>query len=59
MATSCGKVREILFFFKVKEFCKMVREILNSKKVKEKSGIFLILAHNCFALADILSILSD
>ena len=31
---------------KVREFCEMVREILNTKKVREKSGKFLILAQN-------------
>ena len=29
---------------KVREFCKLVREILNMKKVREKSGNFIILA---------------
>ena len=37
----------------------MVREILNTKKVKEKSGNFLILVQNCLAVAGILSILSE
>ena len=32
---------------KVREFCKMVREILNTKKVREKSGKFLILTQTC------------
>ena len=31
---------------KVREFCKLVREILNTKKVSEKSGNFIILAQN-------------
>ena len=31
---------------KVREFCKLVREILNTKKVREKSGNFIILAQN-------------
>ena len=30
--TGQGKVREIWFFFKVREFCKMVREIRKSNK---------------------------
>ena len=37
----------------------MVREILNTKKVREKSGNFLIIAQNILAVAGILSILSD
>ena len=37
----------------------MVREILNTKKVREKSGNFLILAPNCLAMAGILSILRN
>ena len=31
---------------KVREFCKLVREILNTKKVREKSGNSIILAQN-------------
>ena len=31
---------------KVREFCKLVREILNTKKVMEKSGNFIILGQN-------------
>ena len=31
---------------KVREFCKLVREILNTKKVRERSGNFIILAQN-------------
>ena len=31
---------------KVREFCKLVRELLNTKKVREKSGNFKILAQN-------------
>ena len=31
---------------KVREFCKLVREILNTKEVREKSGNFIILAQN-------------
>ena len=49
VATGQGKVREIWFFFKVREkseFRKLVREILNTKKVREKSGNFKILAQN-------------
>ena len=50
-------VREILFFFKVKdkvrEFCKIVREILNTKKVWGKSRNFQILAQNCSAVGGI------
>ena len=50
VATGQGKVREIWFFFqgqgKVREFCKLVREILNTKKVREKSGNFKILVQN-------------
>ena len=45
------KSREKFIFLqgqgKVREFCKMVREILNTKKVRDKSGNFLILAQNC------------
>ena len=37
VATGQGKVREI---------CKLVREILNTKNVREKSGNFIILAQN-------------
>ena len=33
---------------KVREFCKLVREILNTKKVREKSGNFIILAQNMY-----------
>ena len=53
MATS-GKSLGIFIFVqgqgKVREFCKMVREILNTKKVMEKLGNFLILAQNCLVL---------
>ena len=31
---------------KVREFCKLVREILNTKKCREKSGNFIILVQN-------------
>ena len=31
---------------KVREFCKLVRQILNTKKVREKSGNFIILAQS-------------
>ena len=45
-----GKSQGNLIFFqgqgKVREFCKLVREILNTKKVREKSGNFIILAQN-------------
>ena len=41
--TRQGKVREICFFFKVREFCKMVREIRKSSKVRENSGNFKIM----------------
>ena len=35
---------------KVREFCKLVRKLLNTKKVREKSGDFKILAQNmCFS----------
>ena len=37
----------------------MAREILNTKRVMEKSENFHVLAENCLALVDILSILSD
>ena len=63
VAIGQGKVREILFFFKVgeklRELCKMVKEILNTKKVMEKSWNFPIFIQNCLAVSDILSILSD
>ena len=40
--------------------CKMVTwAILNTKKVREKSRNFLILAKNCLAVAGNLSILND
>ena len=42
-----GKSQENLVFLqgqgKVREFCKMVREIRNSSKVREKSGNFKIM----------------
>ena len=41
---------------KVREFCKLVRGILNTKKVREKSGNFIIWAKNIWVLAGILSI---
>ena len=45
-----GKSQGNLIFLqgqgKVREFCKLVREILNTKKVREKSGNFIILAQN-------------
>ena len=40
MATGQGKVGEIWFFFKVREFCKLVREILNTNQVGGKSREF-------------------
>ena len=49
VAIGQGKVREILFFFKVREksgnFAKLVRKKLYTKKVREKSvaGILFIL----------------
>ena len=50
VATGQGKVGGNLIFLqgqgKVREFCKLIREILNTKKVKEKSGNFIILAQN-------------
>ena len=49
-----GKSQGNLIFLqsqgKVREFCKLVREILNSKKVREKSGNFIIVAQNmCYS----------
>ena len=45
-----GKSQGNLIFLqgqgKVREFCKLVREIFNTKKVREKSGNFIILAQN-------------
>ena len=45
-----GKSQGNLIFLqgqgKVREFCKLVREILNTKKVMEKSGNFILLAQN-------------
>ena len=45
-----GKSQGNLIFLqgqgKVKKNCKLVREILNTKKVREKSGNFIILAQN-------------
>ena len=45
-----GKSQGNLIFLqgqgKVREFCRLVREILNTKKVREKSGNFIILAQN-------------
>ena len=58
MATGQGKVRGNIFIFKVR-FCKIDREILNTKKVRETSGYLIILVQNSLALAGILSILSD
>ena len=50
VATGQGKVKRNLIFLqgqgKVREFCKLVREILNTKKVREKTRNFIILAHN-------------
>ena len=55
-----GKSQGTLIFLqgqgKVGEFCKLVREILNIKKVREKSGNFIIWAKNILVVADILSI---
>ena len=46
-----GKSQGNLIFLqgpgKVMEFCEMDWEILNTKKVREKSGKFLILAQTC------------
>ena len=46
-----GKSQGNLIFLqgqgKVREFCRLVREISNTKKVKEKSGNFMILAEIC------------
>ena len=57
-----GKSQESLIFLqgqgKVGEFCKLVREFLNTKKVREKSGNFIIWAKNIWVVAGILSILS-
>ena len=57
-----GKSQGSLIFFqgqgKVREFCKLVREFLNTKKVREKSGNFIIWAKNIWVVAGILSILS-
>ena len=56
-----GKSQGILIFLqgqgKVREFCKLVREFLNTKKVREKSGNFIIWAKNIWVVAGILSIL--
>ena len=45
-----GKSQGNLIFLhgqgKVREFCKLVREILDTKNVREKSGNFIILAQN-------------
>ena len=41
---------------KVRKFCKFVREILNIKKVREKSGNFIIWAKNIWVVVGILSI---
>ena len=45
-----GKSQGNLIFLqgqgKVREYCKLVREILNTKKVREKSGNFIILTQN-------------
>ena len=55
-----GKSQGNLIFLqgqeKVREFCKLVREILNIKKVSEKSGNFIIWAKNIWVVAGILSI---
>ena len=53
-----GKSQGNLIFLqgqgKVREFSKLVREILNTKKVKEKSGNFMILA-KIYVVAGILT----
>ena len=45
-----GKSQGNLIFLqgqgKVREFCKLVRKVLNTKKVREKSGNFIIWAKN-------------
>ena len=46
MATGQGNLIFLQGQGKVREFCKLVREILNTKKVREKSGNFIILAKN-------------
>ena len=55
-----GKSQGNLIFLQgqgnVREFCKLVREILNTKKVWEKSGNSIIWAKNIWVVADILSI---
>ena len=47
-----GKSQGNLIFLpgqgKVREFCRLVREILNTKKVREKSGNFIILAQSMY-----------
>ena len=43
---------------KVREFCKLIREILNTQKVRQKSGNFIILAQNIWVTAGILSTLN-
>ena len=45
-----GKSQGNLIFLqgqgKLREFCRLVREILNTKKLREKSGNFIILGQN-------------
>ena len=45
-ATGQGKLIFLQGQGKVREFSKLVREILNTKKVREKSGNFIIMAQN-------------
>ena len=57
-----GKSQGNLIFLqgqgKVRECCKLVRKILSTKKIREKSANFIILAKNIWIVAGILSILS-
>ena len=59
MVTGQGNYIFLQGLRQVRECCKMVMEILKTKKVREKSGYFLILAQNCSAVAGILSVLND
>ena len=55
MATGQGNLIFLQDQGKVGEFCKLIREILNTKKVREKSGNFINWAKNIWVVAGILS----
>ena len=59
VATGQGKVREISFFFKVREKSGNFAKWSGKFQIPRKSENFLILAQNCLVMAGILSILCD